>query len=49
MDKKTIAVIEDEESLSKILKDTFLKAGFNVVVAANGEDGFKLIESEKLI
>ena len=48
MDKKTIAVIEDEEILAKVLIDVFSEAGFNVLHAADGEAGMKLVESEKI-
>ena len=46
MDKKTIAVIEDEEVLSKVLVEALEEANFNVLHATDGEAGLKLIESE---
>lgn len=48
MDKKTIAVIEDEEILSKVLREALAEAGFNVLHATDGEAGMKLIESKEI-
>jgi DNA-binding response OmpR family regulator len=48
MEKKTIAVIEDEEILSKMLIESLSEAGFNVLHASDGEEGLSLIESENI-
>lgn len=48
MDKKTIAIIEDEEVLSKMLTEALTEAGFNILHATEGEAGLKLIESEQI-
>jgi DNA-binding response OmpR family regulator len=45
---KTIAVIEDEEVLAKVLVEALTEEGFNVLTASDGEEGFNLIETEKI-
>ena len=45
---KRILIVEDEEALSKAMSLKLTKEGFEVSVAYNGEDGLKLIESEKI-
>ncbi len=44
--KFKIAVIEDEEIVSKSLKGELEDAGFEVIVAVDGEQGLKLILKE---
>lgn len=44
---KKILIVEDEESLSEILKTRIANEGFTVVVAANGEQGLAMALSEK--
>lgn len=46
-EKFKIAVIEDEEILSKALVSSLKDAGFNVVTAFDGEAGLELILKEK--
>lgn len=47
MENKKILVIEDDDILSKVLLESLQKAGFDVVQAFDGEDGLRLIKSEK--
>jgi len=42
-----IAIIEDNRILSGVLHDEFSDAGFDVVRAYNGEEGFALVQTEK--
>ncbi|MES3005930.1 MAG: response regulator [Patescibacteria group bacterium] len=37
--KKLILIVEDESSMSQILKDQFEESGFAVLVATDGDDG----------
>jgi DNA-binding response OmpR family regulator len=45
--KKKILVIEDDNILQAAIKDALADAGFDVVQAFDGDDGFKKAESEK--
>lgn len=47
MKQHTIALIEDDRSLSDILGAELKKAGFAVLQGFNGEEGLALIESHK--
>ena len=48
MDKKEkILVIDDDESLSTLIKEVFEDEGFTVVTAADGDQGFKVFEKER--
>ena len=47
MPKTKILVIEDDKFLIKALQDHLKRSGFEVVVALDGEEGMKLIISEK--
>ncbi|TAL19412.1 response regulator [Patescibacteria group bacterium] len=38
---KTILVVEDELSVSKVLKDKLSRAGFRMLTAANGAEGLR--------
>lgn len=42
-----IALVEDDEILSKVIFEELKEAGFSVSQAFNGEDGLKIIKSEK--
>ena|SRR3989339_446202 len=42
MTKKTILVVEDEPSISDLLKYIFEREGYSVLVAADGEQAIKL-------
>ena len=44
--KKIILVVEDEEILTRTLKDKLEEESFNVLVAANGEIGLQLALKE---
>ena len=46
-DKKTVLIIEDDSSLNKMYKDALRRAGLDVLTAFNGEEGLKLINTEK--
>ncbi len=43
---KTVLVVEDEEMLAKMYEERFSFAGFNVVVANDGEAGIKMFEEK---
>ena len=43
--KKTILVIEDDQTLLLMLKQYLEKAGYHVINAINGLEGLKLLES----
>ena len=42
---KKILIVEDEELLAKVLQDEFSAAGFQVLLAHDGEDGLKQAQS----
>lgn len=42
---KKILIIEDEKTLARALELTLTHAGFEAVLAFNGEDGIKLIQN----
>jgi len=44
----TILIVEDDPVLAKMYSEKFKFEGFNVIIAANGEDGLKLSLSEKV-
>ena len=46
MKKKTILVVEDNESLNKLIKLKLERDGYRVLVCENGEDGLKMFEKE---
>jgi len=46
-DAHTILVIDDDESTCDMLRRTFEKAGYNVVIATRAEDGLKLARTCK--
>lgn len=44
---KTIAVVEDQKPIARALRLNLEDAGFQVLVATNGQDGLGLIENEE--
>ncbi len=40
--KKTILIVEDDDSLREALRDKFSKEGFYIVECSNGEDGLRM-------
>jgi Response regulators consisting of a CheY-like receiver domain and a winged-helix DNA-binding domain len=44
--KKTVLLVEDEQTLSTIIIDTLEDEGFRTVYAKNGEDGLKMFFAE---
>ena len=47
MEKLKIALIEDDKTLSNVLKEELEDAGFEVIQAFDGVDGFVLVKKEK--
>ena len=47
MKKKTIALIEDEAALAKIITEELTDAGFSVVLASDGIEGVNLVKTRK--
>jgi len=45
--KKTVLLVEDEQTISTIIIDTLEDEGFRMIHAKNGEDGLKLFFSEQ--
>ena len=45
--KYKVAVIEDEEVVSKMLTEELVDAGFDVVTAADGEEGLQMVLKER--
>ena len=48
MSDKKILVVDDEISIVNLLKLTFLRAGYDVRSALNGEDALALLQNEKI-
>lgn len=46
MDKKKIALLDDDEILARLTVGELTKAGFTVVRAPDGEAGWKLVKAE---
>lgn len=46
-DKRKVLIIEDDSSLNKMYQDALGRAGFDVIVAFDGEKGLKLIYKEE--
>ncbi|TQR41730.1 response regulator transcription factor [Paenibacillus popilliae] len=42
---KKVLVIEDEQDISRVLKDYITVSGYKVLVAENGQDGLKFIDT----
>ena len=47
MNNKKILIIEDDKFFAELASKELIKAGAKVVHASNGEEGMKLVESEK--
>lgn len=47
VEKKTVLVVEDEEDILALLHFNLLKAGYDVVCAADGEEGLSKIEEQQ--
>ncbi|MEI6480856.1 MAG: response regulator [Candidatus Saccharibacteria bacterium] len=47
MDKKLILVVEDEDSLSTVIKYELENAGYDVLVESNGSNVMNLMKSKK--
>lgn len=47
MNKISVLLVEDEQSLAMILRDTLNAQGFNISVAADGEEGLRLFTEHK--
>jgi two-component system, OmpR family, alkaline phosphatase synthesis response regulator PhoP len=45
--KKKICIVEDEPSIREIYQVALEKAGYEVITAGDGEEGFNIIASEK--
>jgi two-component system alkaline phosphatase synthesis response regulator PhoP len=45
--RKKILVVDDEESVTHFLKTFFERAGYEVILASDGEEAVRLAESEK--
>ena len=41
-----VIIIDDEEDIRIVLKEIFVRAGFDVAVASNGEDGLNLLREQ---
>jgi|APCry1669189369_1035219.scaffolds.fasta_scaffold02825_4 TusA-related sulfurtransferase len=46
-DKKTIAIIEDDDSIRQMYEYKLISAGYNVLTASDGSAGYKLIIKNK--
>jgi len=46
-EKKTVLVVEDEEDILALLQFNLIKAGYEVVCAADGEEGLQQIEEKQ--
>lgn len=44
MSKKTILIVEDEQSLLSLIEEELTHAGYKVVTALNGEDGLRKLQ-----
>jgi CheY-like chemotaxis protein len=49
MDKKLILIADDELAYGKILQHTLEKEGYNVAIAANGEELLRLAHEKKSV
>jgi CheY-like chemotaxis protein len=41
-----VIIIDDEEDIRIVLKEIFVRAGFDVAVASNGDDGLNLLREQ---
>lgn len=47
VEKKTVLVVEDEEDILALLHFNLIKAGYEVICAADGEEGLRKIEEKQ--
>ena len=47
MTKKTILVVDDEEHIRLLYKEEFEEAGYNVLLAANGDDALTQVKNNR--
>jgi DNA-binding response OmpR family regulator len=45
--KKTILVVDDEETIRSLIKRIMQDAGYDVTTAANGEEAFNILSQQK--
>jgi DNA-binding response OmpR family regulator len=45
--KKTVLVVDDEEDIRRYLSAALEEAGFNVVIAVDGEEGLKAVKANR--
>lgn len=48
MHKKTILVVDDDETIRAIVEEALKQGGFNVLTAPNGEDGLAIAQQTPL-
>jgi len=48
MSKPHILIVEDDEDIQQLVSFNLIKAGFHVSCVSNGEDGLRLLETEKI-
>ena len=46
-EKKTILIIEDEDLILKALTEGFLRRGFNIIKALDGDAGIEMIDKKR--
>jgi len=46
MNMKRVMIIDDEEDIRIVLKETLVRAGFDVVVACDGKEGLSLLREK---
>lgn len=44
---KKVLIVDDEEDIRAVLKQSFVGEGFSVISAQDGEEGLKMVEQEK--
>ena len=47
IEPKKVLIIDDDAHIRKVIEIKLEKAGYQIVVAADGEEGLKLIETQK--
>ena len=47
MTKPKLLIIEDERSLQEVLSYNLVKEGFEVIVASDGQDGLRRVQSQQ--
>lgn len=45
---KTILIVEDRESMSEMLKETFQTEGFKAIIASDGAEGIRKLKEERI-